>query len=182
MEKDDHVLIEETLAGQLTSYDMLMQRYQNLIYKICYSFGKNKENALDIVQNVFLKAFENLKTIKGRQNFKSWLSRIAFNEGINWTRKFKNRAFEDEFDEQTEISNYEPTIDDELIAREHKHELLRSLFALNTRYRLAVVLRYYQEMPIKEIAEILNCSEGVVKNMLYRSLQRLKLTLVRQLN
>ena len=64
--------------------------------------------------------------------------------------------------------------EDELLARENKAQLLQSLFSLNTRYRLAVVLRYFNEMPIKEISKVLKCSEGVVKNMLFRSLQRLK--------
>jgi len=152
LHKEDHVLIEETLGGKLASYDALMERYQNLIYKIAFSFGKNKENAMDISQNIFLKAYQKLNMLKGQSSFKAWLSKIAYNEGINWTRN-------------------------ELLANEYRHELMQSLFELNTKYRLAVVLRYYQNMSIKEIAVIMKCSEGVVKNRLYRSLQRLKIIL-----
>ena len=75
------------------------------------------------------------------------------------------------------IDNHSPSQEDELLAKEYRSQLLRSLFALNTKYRLAVVLRYFEDMPIREIAGSMKCSEGVVKNMLYRSLQRLKVNL-----
>jgi RNA polymerase sigma-70 factor (ECF subfamily) len=64
-----------------------------------------------------------------------------------------------------------------MLVNENKAQLLRCLFELNTKYRLAVVLRYFENMSIKEISTSLNCSEGVVKNMLFRSIQKLKNTL-----
>lgn len=174
MYKEDHVLIEEILNGTLASYDTLMERYQNLIFKISYSFGKNKENAMDISQNIFLKAYQKLNTLEGQNSFKAWLSRIAYHEGINWTRKYKSAMQLERIETTNEPENGTPSREDELLANEYRHELMQSLFELNTKYRLAVVLRYYQNMSIKEIAAILKCSEGVVKNMLFRSLQRLK--------
>ncbi|HES59265.1 MAG: RNA polymerase sigma factor [Calditrichaceae bacterium] len=177
MYKEDHVLIEEILNGTLTSYDTLMERYQNLIFKIAYSFGKNKENAMDISQNIFLKAYQKLSTLKGQNSFKAWLSRIAYHEGINWTRNHKSVVEFESIESTNEPESGLPSREDELLANEYRHELMQSLFTLNTKYRLAVVLRYYQNMSIKEIAAILKCSEGVVKNMLFRSLQRLKLIL-----
>jgi RNA polymerase sigma-70 factor, ECF subfamily len=177
LSKQDHVLIEETLGGALSSYDILMERYQNLIYKIAFSFGKNKENAMDISQNIFLKAYQKLNTLRGQSSFKAWLSRIAYNEGINWTRKNKQAIMFESIEPVNEPESHYPSTEDELLAGEYRHELMQSLFVLNTKYRLAVVLRYYQNMSIKEIAGIMRCSEGVVKNMLYRSLQRLKIIL-----
>ncbi len=175
--KEDRVLIEEILNGILSSYDTLMERYQNLIFRIAYSFGKNKENAMDISQNIFLKAYQKLDTLKGQNSFKAWLSRIAYHEGINWTRKHKSAVQFESIETSNEPVSNSPSKEDDLLANEYRHELMQSLFALNTKYRLAVVLRYYQNMSIKEIAVILKCSEGVVKNMLFRSLQRLKIIL-----
>ncbi len=177
MYKEDRVLIEEILNGILSSYDTLMERYQNLIFRIAYSFGKNKENAMDISQNIFLKAYQKLDTLKGQNSFKAWLSRIAYHEGINWTRKHKSAVQFESIETSNEPVSNSPSKEDDLLANEYRHELMQSLFALNTKYRLAVVLRYYQNMSIKEIAVILKCSEGVVKNMLFRSLQRLKIIL-----
>jgi RNA polymerase sigma-70 factor (ECF subfamily) len=175
--KEDHILIDEILNGTLSSYDTLMERYQNLIFKIAYSFGKNKENAMDISQNIFLKAYQKLGTLKGQNSFKAWLSRIAYHEGINWTRKHKSAVQFESIETSNEPESNLPSKEDELLANEYRHELMQSLFALNTKYRLAVVLRYYQNMSIREIAGILKCSEGMVKNMLFRSLQRLKIIL-----
>ena len=175
--KEDHVLIEEILGGILSSYDILMERYQNFIFKIAFSFGKNKENAMDISQNVFLKAYQKLSSLKGQNSYKAWLSRIAYNEGINWTRRHKSDPQFERIDIENEPQSDSPSKEDELLANEYRHELMQSLFALNTKHRLAVVLRYYQNMSIKEIAGILKCSEGVVKNILYRSVQRLRIIL-----
>lgn len=174
MEISDQELIQQTVNGSLESFDQLMERYQGLVYKVAYGFGKNKQNSLDITQNVFLKAYENLSSFKAKGSFKAWIAKIAYHEGINWTKK--NSPYEkSEIFEETHVNQYDGlSQEDELLARENKAQLLQSLFSLNTKYRLAVVLRYFNEMPIKEISKVLKCSEGVVKNMLFRSLQRLK--------
>jgi RNA polymerase sigma-70 factor (ECF subfamily) len=177
LDRNDNELIKETLSGALPSFDELILRYEKLTFKIALSFGKTKENAMDITQNVFLKAYQNLHSFRGKSPFKAWLMKITYNEGINWTRKNKHYQNQDIFEEELMIDNHSPSQEDELLAKEYRSQLLRSLFALNTKYRLAVVLRYFEDMPIREIAGAMKCSEGVVKNMLYRSLQRLKVNL-----
>ena len=174
MELSDHELIQQAVSGSLESYDQLMERYQRLVFKVAYGFGKNKQNSMDITQNVFLKAYENLASYKGKGSFKSWIAKIAYHEGINWAKK--NHPYEQSatFDEVLMNQSDRITQEDEVLAREHKAQLLQSLFSLNTRYRLAVVLRYFNEMSIKEISAVLKCSEGVVKSMLHRSLRQLK--------
>jgi len=174
LEISDHELIQQAISGSLESYDQLMERYQRLVFKVAYGFGKNKQNSMDITQNVFLKAYENLASFKGKGSFKAWIAKIAYHEGINWTKKNhpyeQSAIFDEVFMNQQEGIRQE----DEILTREHKAQLLHSLLSLNTRYRLAVVLRYFNEMPIKEISGVLKCSEGVVKNMLHRSLRQLK--------
>jgi RNA polymerase sigma-70 factor (ECF subfamily) len=174
MVKDDQQLISETINGSVDAFDLLMQRYEKLVYRVAYGFGKTRDNALDITQNVFLKTYENLRLIRQESSFKGWLMRIVYNEGINWTRKNRFSAESDIIDSETEPVDLSPTQEDEMLAREHRSQLIRSLFALNTKHRLAVVLRYFEDQSIAEIAAIIGCSEGVVKNMLFRSLRRLK--------
>ena len=166
--------IEQTLANDLKSFDELMKRYQRLVYSIAFGFGKTYENAMDITQDVFLKAYKKLNTFKGKSTFKTWISRISYNESINWQKKnSKHSESTNPEDIEMNISTHS-TQEDDLLARENKAMLLRSLYELNTKYRLAVVLRYFENQSIKEIAASLECSEGVVKNMLFRSLQKLK--------
>ncbi len=175
MSLTDFELVREALGGSTIAFDELMRRYEKLVYRIAFGFGKNNDNSMDITQNVFLKTYEKLHSFKMNSSFKTWITRIAFNEGVNWTRKNRHSSSQELFDEG--IMNYENkgvSQEDEFLARENKSQLIQSLFALNTRYRLAVVLRYFEDMPVKEIAGVLECSEGVVKSMLFRSLQRLK--------
>lgn len=173
----DNELISQTIDGSTGAFDKLMTVYQEQVFRISLHFGKNKENALDITQNVFLKAYENLKSFQGRSSFKTWLLRIAYNEGNNWIRKYKREFDNEVFEEEMMMITNTPSQEDEILAQENRSLLLRCLLNLNTRYRLAVVLRYFENRPVKEIAATMGCSEGVVKNMLYRSLQKLRETL-----
>lgn len=174
MDKSDIELIHETVAGNLQSYDTLMKRYQEYVYMIAYNFGKTRENALDISQDIFLKVYKKLNTFKENSTFKTWVSKIAYNESVNWNKKNKKYLYQDDIDDTQNKFNTNTNPEEQILINENKALLLRCLFELNTKYRLAVVLRYFENMPIKEIAASMECSEGVVKNMLFRSIQKLK--------
>lgn len=166
-------MVNNVKNGSLESFDLLMQNYQEQVYKVALSFTKNQDSAMDVTQNVFLKAYQNIAGFRGDSLFKTWLTRIAYNESQNWQKKNKH-VFSDEDPDKTAAFD---GIEEEYLANENRTTLLRSLYTLNTKYRLAVVLRYFENYSIREIADTLSCSEGVVKNMLFRSLQKLKLSL-----
>ena len=174
MEKSDEMLVKEVKNGQLESYDELMQKHQQQVYRIAYSFAKTEQGSMDITQNIFLKAYENIARFREESQFKTWLTRISFNEGQNWIKKNKRYLAHEDLIGHLDNASSPVTQEDEYLAFENKTILLRSLYELNTKYRLAIILRYFENYSIKDIAETLNCSEGVVKNMLYRSLQKLK--------
>ena len=174
MVKSDIDLINETVSGDLQSYDTLMIRYQEFVYTIAFNFGKTKENALDITQDVFLKVYKKLNTFKENSTFKTWIGKVAYNESVNWSKKNKKFLYQDDTDDKKNEIHIDYNPEDQMLVSENKALLLRCLFELNTKYRLAVVLRYFENMSIKEIAVSLTCSEGVVKNMLFRSIQKLK--------
>ena len=177
MNKSDIDLINETVSGNLQSYDTLMIRYQEFVHTIAYNFGKTNENALDITQDVFLKVYKKLNTFKENSTFKTWIGKVAYNESVNWSKKNKKFLYQDDTDDKKNELHFDCNPEDQMLVNENKALLLRCLFELNTKYRLAVVLRYFENMSTKEIAVSLNCSEGVVKNMLFRSIQKLKTTL-----
>jgi RNA polymerase sigma-70 factor (ECF subfamily) len=168
------MLVQEIQNGNQEAFDKLMQNHQHKVYHIAYGFAKSKEGALDISQNVFLKTYENLDRFRGDAQFKTWLLRITYNESHNWIKKNRKHTMFENFDTSNEETASSITHEDEYLISENRTLLLRSLYELNTKYRLAVILRYFENYPIKDIAEILKCSEGVVKNMLFRSLQKLK--------
>ena len=174
MQANDTGLIQDVINGNLSSFNNLMQKYEKYVYTIAFGFGKNQDNALDITQNVFTKVYQKLSTYRKQSSFKSWLARISYNEGVNWVRANQHLKEHDTFDDRNEALAPIISNEDEYLAKENKSELIRSLYSLNTRHRLAVVLRYFEDMSIKEIAGTLDCSEGVVKNILFRSLRKLK--------
>ncbi len=175
MQKTDDMLVTETKDGSLEAFDLLMQKYEAEVYRVAYSYTRDTDSAMDISQNVFIKVFENLNSFRRSSTFKTWLIRIAWNESRNWIKRNKRHLMHQDV-EATQISTVHKP-DAEMESTEDKIMLLRSLYNLNTRYRLAVVLRYFENYSLRDIAAILDCSEGVVKNMLFRSLQKMKQTL-----
>lgn len=173
----DELLINKCLNGHLEAFEQLMEKYQSLVYRIALGIGKNKENAMDITQNAFIKTYQKLDSYKKRGSFSSWIARIAYHESINWYKKNRKYLNNIDLDEVLLVKGPEISQEDELLAKENRAQLLKSLLTLNTRYRVAVVLRYFESMSIKEISGVLGCSEGMVKNILYRSLQNLKIHL-----
>ena len=170
MTETDEMLVQNIKTGAINNYDTLMHRYQEDIYYIAFQYTKAKEQALDVSQNIFLKAYNSIHRFESRSSFKTWLFRIAYNECQNWIKKNKRMTHEDF---EMRIDNA-PNQEEQLLTKEQRLLVLRSLHQLNTKYRLAIVLRYFKNHSIKEISEIIGCSEGVVKNMLFRSLQKLK--------
>ncbi len=174
LQRTDEMLIEEIKNGNSESFDELMQVHQRKVYQIAFSYAKSSQEAMDITQNIFLKVYKNVKQFRGDSQFKTWLMRITYNEGQNWVKKNRRHIVNENMYKQPAESASLDTQEDEYIASENKTVLLRSLYELNTKYRLAVILRYFENYSIREIADTLNCSEGVVKNILFRSLQKLK--------
>ena len=170
-DRSDAHLIDDIKTVHREAFNELMKRYQEPVYRIAYGFGKNRENALDLTQEIFMKAYHKIDRLDDSDRFLPWLRTLAHHEGINWTRKHKKHAMIEDFDE-TIHGDIRPQ--DEDLAMTHRRELVQCLFRLNTRYRLAVVLRYFENMSIREIAVTMQCSEAMVKNLLFRSLSKLR--------
>ena len=174
MNDTDTLLVEKVLGGSLECFDVLMQRYEREVYRAVYGFGKSRENAMDICQNVFLKAYRNLGGFDRRSSFRTWLMRIACNEGLNWVRTQGRKVPRDTVAaEEADLVSGDDQ-ERKLLDRERREQVAARLQCLSHRHRLAVVLRYFQEMPIREIAGVLECSEGMVRNILFRSVRRMR--------
>src|SRR2546423_14690557 len=90
----DADLVERYLAGNMTAFDELMIRYERQIYRVCYRFVDNREDAMDLAQDVFIKAFEHLGTFRRESSLKTWLYRIAVNHCINNVKKHSQEFVE----------------------------------------------------------------------------------------
>lgn len=171
MEKTDAQLVTESLAGQMHAFDQLMLRYQKLIFRTALTFCHEPDTAMDLVQNTFMKAYERLGSLAEPARFKAWLVRISYNVCHDWLRRkdpLADSLYEDVLDQQAD-----PHQKDALLSGERLAQLTQWLEHLNPKYRLAVALKYFEGASNREIADVFGCSEGVVKNMLYRSLQQM---------
>ena len=166
MEPTDEELVAEIESGSDLAFDRLMRRHRRLVYRVAYGLTGDRESALDVVQETFLKVHTRLGSFRGDGKIRNWIVRIAANEALNW-RRSSARLETDELDE----SVYSPSIEPDTLAR---RSLTRSLEALGPKQRLAIVLRYFGERSTREIAATLDCSEGTARNVLFRGLAKLR--------
>src|SRR5438477_681658 len=117
----DLSLVERYLAGDMTAFDELMLRYERQIYRVCYRFVENREDAMDLAQEVFIRVFEHLPTFRRESSLKTWLYRIAMNHCINHVKKHSR-----EFVEITEnIGSVRPSVQTQLEEREQREHFRR---------------------------------------------------------
>jgi len=171
----DQELIGEIRAGSAVAFERLMKRYEKLVYKIAYGLTGQRESALDVTQNVFLRVHSKLPTYRAEGDLRNWILRIASNESLNWNRSRRRIRETGLSDDRAAAVAAAPPPQEELFSRRERWGQIRdSLGTLNPKHRLAVVLRYVEGMPVREIAAVLECSEGVAKNILFRSLKKLR--------
>jgi RNA polymerase sigma-70 factor (ECF subfamily) len=169
----DEALIEEIRSGSKSAYGQLMERYERLVFSIAVSVVRNTDDALDISQDVFLKAYQKLDLYSGKGAFKAWLARIAHNESIDWLRKQKQHEDVNEL-----APGITPSVapDQELqVVKDERWKILSAeIGRLNLKQQIALKMRYFQGMPIRDIAGVLECSEGNVKSLLFRGVDKLR--------
>ena len=179
---DDRALVASASQGDLGAYDQLVRRYQARIYGLVYNMTSSKEDAEDLVQDVFVKAFSSLKGFRGTSSFYTWIYRIAINRTINFLKKRKKRQAlslndVDEGVERdpayVELSAREsPARDTSLLDLQEK--LNKALLTLSEKHRTVVVLHDIQGLPHEEIARMTGCSEGTVRSRLFYARQQLQ--------
>jgi len=171
---EDGELVERARAGEDSAFEELMRRYERLVYRIVDGFARDREEALDLTQAVFLKAFRGLGGFRGEAGFKTWLLRIAHREGLNWSRAAGRRPGGVEIDGEAAALARPAEQEERLLERERRGALGRALAGLHGRYRTAIRLRYLDRMSIREIASVLDTSEAMTKNLLFRGVRSLR--------
>ena len=175
-------LVKRARRGDLDAYDELVRRYQQRIYATIYHMTANHEDANDLAQDAFIKAYSALKSFKGGSTFYTWLYRIAVNKTINFLKARKNKYhlslndidFNAEHDPDLValISDKTPTRAAGL--NELQKKLNEALLKLSEPHRMVVVLHDVQGQSHEDIAEILGCNVGTVRSRLFYARQQLQ--------
>jgi len=172
--------LEECLGGNTAAFEVLVRLHEKKIYNFCHHLTGSHEDAQDLAQEVFVKAFYNLSRFRRESSFYTWLHKIAYNTWVSWQRKRRN-ATAVSLERQGEDGTYvldlpDPKADpvDQAQASELREFLDRALAALNNEYRTVLVLREMEGFSYEEIAATTSTSVGTVKSRLNRARQILK--------
>ncbi len=174
---DDRILIQKILAGDRELYSQIIRKYQGPVIRLCRSFLSAQEDAEDMAQEVFVKAFYALERFKGDSAFYTWLYRIASNQCLDYLRK-KSRRPEQSWDELLEKKGSE--IEGLLSKNEAEEkpfdpELVQQVLShLPPDFKMILVLRDIQGLSYEEIGQTLQCSLDAVKGRLKRARQHFK--------
>jgi len=159
--------IKKVLDGQTEEFRYFIKQYKDLAFSVAFSVVKNEFTAAEVVQESFVKAYENLKSFKGESKFSTWLCRIVINESFKTARKEKRTVSESGFVSAKDFQE-NPVIFDELKESEQKYYINECFNRLPVNECLVLRLFYLAENNIKEICEITGWSESNVKVHLHR--------------
>ena len=165
-EVEDRDLVGKARRGDVEAYNRLVSRWEKRLYNYLLKLVGDREDALDLTQEVFLKAYQALKKLEDPSRFAPWLYRIAHNEAYSLLRR---RRPEEELDEIAP-----PWVASRLLPAETALAVAAALRRLPEEQREAVVLKIYEGFKFEEIASILDCPVSTVKSRVYAALDRLK--------
>ena len=171
---NDDYYIAKTLNGDTNSFGFLVERYQNMVFNLSLKMLKHREEAEEVAQDTFIKAYKSLKSFNGDSKFSTWIYRIAYNTSLDRIKKnvkFNNSVEIDKISSK-EISSVEHIF--EGIERQERNEIVQDcLHQLPEDERMILHLFYFEEQSLKEITEVLSISESNVKVKLFRARKKL---------
>lgn len=175
----DEQLLEKSLEGDIEAFEEIVNRYQNKVYSLAVRYIGNEEDAYDMAQEAFIKAYRSLRSFKRESSFSTWLYRITTNVCLDELRRRKRRIIPLSLDEplattegdelEKEIEDRSPTADIIYEKKEFSHYIQGLLDQLKPEHKTTLVLRDIMDLSYEEIAEVLNCSIGTVKSRLNRA-------------
>lgn len=178
----DSVLVRRAKRGDLDAYDELVRRYQERIYAAMYHMTSNHEDASDLTQESFIKAYRALKSFRGNSSFFTWVYRIAINKAINFLKQRKQGQqmslddldFNAEHDPDLVALISEKTPRRQVALAELQARLNEAMQRLSEPHRLVVTLHDIQGLPHEEIGRIMDCNVGTVRSRLFYARQQLQ--------
>ena len=180
-------LIRKAKQGDMLAFEELILKHEKIVYNVALRMMNHSEDAKDISQEVFLKAYRSLGNFDERSAFSTWLYRITHNTCIDEMRKRKGKqsySLEEELENkegfmQRQIADEGDTPEESLLRQEQKSEILQALDTLSEEHKAAIILRDVKGLSYEEIAEILELSLGTVKSRISRARNQLKIEILK---
>lgn len=165
----DRQAIERFLSGDVGAFEELYHRYQPYVYNVVHGIVQNPEDARDVTQEVFLHVYDALSSFRGGSAFSTWLYRVAVNTAITHVRKERRHA-QVPLDSLRELrADLEAEPEYQADRAETREKVQHMLAQLPEQHRAVLVLRYFQDLSLEEIAQAMNCSVAAAKVRLHRA-------------
>jgi RNA polymerase sigma-70 factor (ECF subfamily) len=169
---DEAALVAAARDGRPGAFDQLVERHPRAVYQLCYRFVNNHQDASDLTQDVFLRAFRGLQSFRGQSSVATWLYRIAVNVCLN--RVGAKKPPMESIEVRQHVDTHHEPPPERLLRAERSARVRAAVAALPDKQRTVLVLRVYHELSHQQIAEIVGTSVGAVKANVFHALQNLK--------
>jgi RNA polymerase sigma-70 factor (ECF subfamily) len=168
---DEREAIEACRRGERAAFDLLVERYQRDVYRLCYRYLGNHEDANDMAQEAFLKAWRGLGSFRGDSAFSTWIYRIAVNTCLNFRSSRKPAAAEEPSDS---LPDHRPSAPERMLGRERERQVRAAIARLPDKQRATLILKVYHELTHEEVARVLGSTVGTVKANLFHAVSNLR--------
>ncbi len=169
---DETELVGACLSGRPGAFDLIVERNRRSVYQLCYRFVGNHEDASDLTQDVFLRAYRGLRKFRGQSSLSTWLYRIGVNVCLN--RVTSKVPPSEPIESRHDVAAREDPVPDQMIRNERAASIRAAVARLPEKQRAALILRVYHEMSHQEIAQALGSSVGAAKANVFHALRNLK--------
>jgi RNA polymerase sigma-70 factor, ECF subfamily len=185
VETSDAEAVERTLAGERDAYRVLVERHSRNVFRMAYRMTGNKQDAEEVVQEAFLRAYQKLKQFAGQSNFGTWVYRIAANYGIDRMRQRNTEQSRRqmasgpkegglEMDPMMNVKDMAPSPERLAASAQLAAKMKEALDALTPAERTAIVMRHWEGCAIEEIAAVLKSNSNATKNTVFRAVAKLR--------
>lgn len=180
-DQNEHIIIKNVVAGNAQAYAVLVNRYKNMAVLLAYNIVLNQEDAEEIAQDAFVKAYNSLHSFNEDSRFSTWLYRIVVNTALNKKKLKKHYAAEITESLSEELPSGFNDIFADQITSDHRKQIQLALKSINDNERLCLTLYYLNELSIQEISGLTSITTSNIKVLLYRGRKNLYIALHRYL-
>lgn len=173
-------LVDLARSGEIRAFEELVRRHRNNVFALAYHFVRNREDAWDIAQEVFVKAYRSLKRFRGDSSFKTWLMRITSNQCKDHIKAARLKTVSLEAAPAGEDGGGDQSPRQQAEAKELGAAILQAIETIPFKHRQAFILREFERLSYKEMAKIMGCSIGTVMSRLHHARRKIREALVRK--
>jgi RNA polymerase sigma-70 factor (ECF subfamily) len=181
MTLDDGDIIAQVLSGERDAFEVLIRKYQSKVYTLLLRLVRDRETALDLSQEVFLKVYQRLNDLKDHAKASSWIMQVAHNAALDFLKKRRVDSFATDFEDQqtqqklqSQLTSQATSSPEELVEKMSPSVLSAIVDKLDVKYRTVITLRFVEGFSFKEIAKIMNLPLTTVKFRKHYALQLIK--------